>query len=666
MRRATLSVLALSLAATAFADSVTLKDRTVIEGKVTSNTDTEVVINTYNSSMPAMTWGVKKFDKGQVTQVVITPPDPLRDYWEKASTAQPDHATLMKFCVANKLDVEAREEAFRLLASNPSDAEARALLGADVDKLLKASPVTNGDLRPRIADYGALDDAMRKTTFEGWKTTYGVTLPKQYFDRVARSLQQPKGLQEDVRLTYNTKKSSGKYSVWVPEDYDPHRAYPLLVGLHGTVNGLGGIGNGKDFIKHFIVESPKWGCIVVCPTAEPLPWTGHGDDYVLSFISEVQLLYNVDMNRVYVIGHSRGGMGTWYFGPAYSDRWAAFAPAAGSGGGNALKAHQNGCGMYIYHSEDDPQVGVGDDRGAAQVLQKQKADFIYTEYKDAKHGWPIEVVADALLFFKRHHLMKRGAKGPEPVHGTRSSFAEPLWPDELLYFPNEAAGKGGNDVASLCADVELGGTRGVRAANKLIEMKDKAAMTAMSKTLLTPQSTEDSRIQAARVLGAFKETASAGALTRALNDKSLPVRKAAADSLALAGEKKDALSIAAALEALGKEFDKELKKAEIQQWEDYQALNAAYVAAMSALGEGRVAGLVETIAIRKILLATELPKFSTGYDPEGARKKAALQILDALPGFKEPKLKPAIAPIKAKFSADNQVQTRASDAEGKM
>ncbi|KAF0243422.1 MAG: hypothetical protein FD180_3406 [Planctomycetota bacterium] len=659
-------LLCLILVSPALADTVTLRDRTVIEGKVTSNTDTEVVINTYNSSLPAMTFGVKKFDKSQVAQVVITPPDPLREYWEKTNAARPDHATLMKFCVANKLDVEAREEALQVLASNSSDAEARGLLGADVDKILKASPISNGELRPKIVDYGALDDAMRKTTYEGWKTTYGVTLPKQYFDRVARSLAQPKGLQEDVRLTWNTKKSSGKYSIWVPDDYDPHRAYPLLIGLHGAVNGLGGVGNGKDFIKHFVIESPKWGCIVICPTAEPLPWTGHPDEYMLSMVSEAQLLYNVDMNRVYMIGHSRGGMGTWSYGPAYAERWAAFAPAAGSGGGNALKAHQSGCGMYIYHSEDDPRVGVGDDRGAAQVLQKQKADFIYTEYRDAQHGWPREVIDDTLAYFKRHHLMKKGAKGPEPVHGTRSSFAEPLWPDELLYFPNVPEGKGGNDLASLCAAIELGGSKSVKAANQLIEKKDKSVVPTLSKTLLTPASNEDARMQAARVLGTFKEASAAGSLVRALNDKSLLVRKAAADALATAGEKKDALSIAAALEALGKEFDKDLKKLDIQPWEDYQYVNASYVAAMAALGEARVAGLVETIAIKKVLLATDLPKFSSGYDPELVRKKAALVILDALPGFKEPKLKPAIAPIKAKFSADTEVQNRASAAEGKM
>ena len=660
------TLLVLALATVAAADTVTLRDRTVLEGKVTSNTDTEVVINTYNSAMTEMTFGVKKFDKGQVAKVEITPETPIRTYWFRANDARPDHADLMKFCVANGLAVEAREEALQVLAGDAQNPEARGLVGADTDKVLKASPVHNAELRAKIADYGALDASARKVTYEGWKKDYGVTLPQQYFDRVARSLEQPKGKQEDVRLTYNTRKVNGRYTIWVPEDYDPHRAYPMIVALHGTVNGLGGIGNGKDFIGHFLIDAPKWGCIVIAPTCEPLPWTGHPDDYVLSFIAEAEMLYNVDMNRVYLIGHSRGGMGVWYFGPAYADRFAAFAPAAGSGGGNALRAHQTGTGMYIYHSEDDPQVSHGDDRSAAQTLQKQKADFIYTEYRNAQHGWPREVIDDALLFFKKHHQMKRGAKGPEPVHGSRPSFAEALWPDENVYFPIEAKGAGGNDLARQLADLELGGTRGERAAAKIVEGKDKGAVQPLVKLLLTPASGDDTRMLAARALGAFRDPASSGALLRGLADKSLRVRRAVADSLALVGEKKDAIAVAGALEALGKEFDKELKKLEISPWEEFQALNASYVAALSALGDPRVATVVSSVAIRKILLATDLPKFSTGYDPEGARKKAALVILAALPGLKEPKLKPEIAPIKAKFSADAQVQQAASEAESKM
>jgi hypothetical protein len=145
------------------------------------------------------------------------------------------------------------------------------------------------------------------------------------------------------------------------------------------------------------------------------------------------------------------------------------------------------------------------------------------------------------------------------------------------------------------------------------------------------------------------------------------VRAASSRALALAGEKKDAIAIAGALETLGKEFESEMKKDPGSQvWEDYQATNAAFVAAMGALGEGRVAGPVSAVAVKKILLATDLPRFNKGFDPELARKKAALEILAALPGLHEPKLKADIGAIKSRFSADAEVQRAATDAEGKL
>ena len=66
----------------------------------------------------------------------------------------------------------------------------------------------------------------------------------------------------------------------------------------------------------------------------------------------------------------------------------------------------------------------------------------------------------------------------------------------------------------------------------VVTTKDKAAILPMEKILLTPASNDDARVQAARVLGAQKDAGAAAALEKALADKSLAVRKAAADSLA--------------------------------------------------------------------------------------------------------------------------------------
>ena len=42
--------------------------------------------------------------------------------------------------------------------------------------------------------------------------------------------------------------------------------------------------------------------------------------------------YNVDDDRIYLMGHSMGGAGTYYLGARYNDLWAGVAPIAGAGG----------------------------------------------------------------------------------------------------------------------------------------------------------------------------------------------------------------------------------------------------------------------------------------------------------------------------------------------
>jgi poly(3-hydroxybutyrate) depolymerase len=40
--------------------------------------------------------------------------------------------------------------------------------------------------------------------------------------------------------------------------------------------------------------------------------------------------YNIDPDRVYLMGHSMGGMGTYVLGRKYPERWAAIAPMSGT------------------------------------------------------------------------------------------------------------------------------------------------------------------------------------------------------------------------------------------------------------------------------------------------------------------------------------------------
>jgi predicted peptidase len=39
--------------------------------------------------------------------------------------------------------------------------------------------------------------------------------------------------------------------------------------------------------------------------------------------------YTVDPDRIYLMGHSMGGFGTWWLGQKHADTWAAIAPMSG-------------------------------------------------------------------------------------------------------------------------------------------------------------------------------------------------------------------------------------------------------------------------------------------------------------------------------------------------
>ncbi|MEK7466025.1 MAG: alpha/beta hydrolase-fold protein [Planctomycetota bacterium] len=665
MRRLLLpSALLLSLAALVAGDTVWLSEGASYDGKVVSGAEGDVVINPFNCTMKEMVWGLKRFERSDVTKIEITPPDPLREYWFNSSAPNQDHVEMMRFCKANGFTIEAREEALDALARDSAEPEARAEIGADVDAVLKASPRHNKDIRTAIADWLKLDGAARRDLRARLRKDFGVTLPIEYFDRVARSSAHKAGVvTEDIQLTYNSQHASGVYTVWLPANYDPHRAYPMVLALHGTWNGLGGIGEGHTFVKHFtFAETKKWDVIVVAPTADPRPWTAQGDTYVLSVIDEAMLQYNIDMNRVYVTGHSMGGSGTWHFGTKYPEKFAAFAPAASSSNGNELNAAAQGTGLYFYQSSDD--FSPDRNRMAAKNLRKADADFVYCEWTDQQHGWPQAVIADSFLYFRRRHRMKKGPSKPEPIHGTRSSFLEPLWPDETVYFPaTRPAGRAG-ELEELIADVRLGGVLAKAAADRLIELKSPLAVKPLTAIVEDRRiDCHEARTQAARALGAVRDLHAATVLLGALTDPSWKVRFAAAESLATAAGPEEAHWLALAVHKFANEFDR-LAERWIwdETWAQLHALNAALVSTFASWGDPAIWAAVDGILIQRILLTTA-KSGSEHIDPEPVRRASAVRILKAIPGFKDPAARGAIDRIRKHFDDNPAIKAAADEAE---
>src|SRR5688500_2951942 len=146
------------------------------------------------------------------------------------------------------------------------------------------------------------------------------------------------------KRTYDFKEADKKemeYALFVHSKYDKDTKTPLLVALHG----LGG--NPQQMMKYRGLTdlAEKHGYVVVAPMGyNSSGWYGNtnplkkkNDPPNLGELSEKDVMnvleiakkdFNIDEKRIYLMGHSMGGGGTWHLGLKYPDIWAGLAPIA--------------------------------------------------------------------------------------------------------------------------------------------------------------------------------------------------------------------------------------------------------------------------------------------------------------------------------------------------
>ncbi|MFL2869713.1 MAG: sulfatase-like hydrolase/transferase [Pirellulaceae bacterium] len=123
--------------------------------------------------------------------------------------------------------------------------------------------------------------------------------------------------------------SAQPYGLEIPEDLDLTRPVPLYVWLHGRGD--------KTTDLHFIDQRLKRKgriapahAIVVHPFGRHcMGFKSAGEIDVLEVVEEVSRRYNIDRERVILMGFSMGGAGAWHIGAHYADQWAAVSPGAG-------------------------------------------------------------------------------------------------------------------------------------------------------------------------------------------------------------------------------------------------------------------------------------------------------------------------------------------------
>ena len=131
---------------------------------------------------------------------------------------------------------------------------------------------------------------------------------------------------------------------------------------------------------------------------------------LMTVLDMIRKEFNVDENRIYLMGHSMGGAGTYYLGSKYAKQWAALAPIAPAAMGmtnDRVKVLQGikdaSVPMLVSMGDADEAVPVANVRMWVDTMKELALNYEYKEYPGVTHG-PIMAasMADIYAFFARH------------------------------------------------------------------------------------------------------------------------------------------------------------------------------------------------------------------------------------------------------------------------
>lgn len=207
----------------------------------------------------------------------------------------------------------------------------------------------------------------------------------------------------------STKGDSLLYRQLVPQLVEKDMKYPLVLFLHGA----GERGNDNEAqLQHGAMmftnpvnrdNYPTFALFPQCPANSywaPVNRNGKKDESFFPSVAPIpaplqavkELLDQftdsnpVDTSRIYIVGLSMGGMGTFEMVCRYPDLFAAAIPICGGVNTIRLEKINTETSFRIYHGDADTVVPVKFSRDAYITLKRKGADVEYTEFPGVNHN----------------------------------------------------------------------------------------------------------------------------------------------------------------------------------------------------------------------------------------------------------------------------------------
>jgi phospholipase/carboxylesterase len=185
------------------------------------------------------------------------------------------------------------------------------------------------------------------------------------------------------------------YSLYVPENYNPQKSWPLIICLHG------GHGQGDDYILTWLRPAKSQGYFLLSPKSIDRTWSMQNPRFdirsILHILEEIFDVYAIDNQRIFLTGLSDGGTFTYAMGLMCAKLFAGIAPIAAVllpwldlNQGKDLP-------IFTIHGARDFIFPVNYARTARAMLEESGHHVLYKELPDWGHAYTYTINEQLLL-----------------------------------------------------------------------------------------------------------------------------------------------------------------------------------------------------------------------------------------------------------------------------
>jgi predicted peptidase len=189
------------------------------------------------------------------------------------------------------------------------------------------------------------------------------------------------------------------YRLFVPAERERSRPLPAVVYLHGSggagTDNIKQISGGNTRGTHLWISREVQAQHPAFVIAPQLPgdnlWSAPNSDdlapyahAVVELLASLSKEFAIDPERIYLVGQSRGGRGTWDLIAKRPDLFAAAVPVCGDGNTTRIMTARD-VPVWAFHGAKDDTVPVIGSREMTAALRAAGGTVKYTEYPDAGH-----------------------------------------------------------------------------------------------------------------------------------------------------------------------------------------------------------------------------------------------------------------------------------------